>query len=81
MLRGKTELYVKNPIYRIFPQEEEKHKREEALERISQWRDSEVVDQHLKYQHQTHEKKFLDKTRFCSRDYSWLQLHFTINIH
>lgn len=43
--------------------EEEKHKREEALERISQWRDSEVVDQHLKYQHQTHEKKFLDKTR------------------
>ncbi|KAL5254925.1 hypothetical protein ACHWQZ_G014390 [Mnemiopsis leidyi] len=51
-----------------FIKEEEKQKREEALERLSQWRDSEVADQTLKVQLQIHEKKFLDKTRGLGKE-------------
>lgn len=48
--------------------DEEKRKREEALERLSQWRESEVVNQQLKMQLQTYEKNYLDKTRKLGKE-------------
>lgn len=51
-----------------FVKDEEKQKKAAALERLSQWRDSEIADQQLKFQLQTHEKTFLDKTRGLGKE-------------
>lgn len=52
--RAKKEKHVKDT---------EKRRREEAVERLSQWREAEVVNQQLKTQLQSYEKDYHNKTR------------------
>lgn len=51
-----------------FNKEEDKQKRDEALERLSQWRDSEESDHKLKSQLLTYDKDYLDKTRNLGKE-------------
>ena len=44
-------------------QEEERRKKEEAVEKLAQWRDSEVMDKQLKTQLASYEKEYLDNSR------------------
>lgn len=53
--------YISDFVHHI--QDTEKRRREEAVERLSQWREAEVVNQQLKTQLQSYEKDYHNKTR------------------
>lgn len=63
-----AQLRIERAKKKKFAKEEERRKKVEAVEKLAQWRDSEVMDKQLKTQLASYEKEYLDNSRVQGRE-------------